>query len=318
MVDYRSSRQSREGAGSPVATDFTAIDVETANQSRASICQVGIVQVRGGEIKDEWESLVNPEGAFAWFCQRVHGIRADDVVESPRFPQVYPQIRELLAGAVTVSHSDFDRQAIEQSVNRYDLPGLDSRWVDSTSVARKAWPDRAGQDGYGLEQLADFLGIRFEHHDALEDARAAALITLAACRSCGCGLDELSREFQSASRRERRNSDPADMIQPPVDSGHELADMLNRSGEVIVVFTGKLSTGRRAATERAIGAGCTVHDNVTKQTTALVVGMQSTNALKGQEKSTKQRKAEALAAQGSNVAILGERDFWGLIDQWGA
>lgn len=318
MVEYRSGGQSREGAVSPVATEFTVVDVETANQSRASICQVGIVQVRGGEIRNEWESLVNPEGEFAWFCQRVHGIKASAVAESPRFPQIYPQIRELLAGAVTVSHSDFDRQAIEQSVTRYDLPGLNSRWVDSASVARKAWPDRAGQDGYGLHELAQFLGIRFEHHDALEDARAAARITLAACRACGCGLDELSREFQSAKGRERRNSDPADLIQPPVGSGHEFADMLNGSGEVIVVFTGKLSTGRRAAKERAIGAGCTVHDNVTKQTTALVVGMQSTNALKGQEKSTKQRKAEALAAQGSNVAILGERDFWGLIDQWGA
>lgn len=318
MVEHRSGRHSREGTGSPVATDFTVIDVETANQSRASICQVGIVQVRDGEIKSEWESLVDPEGEFAWFCQRVHGIKASAVAESPRFPQVYPQIRDLLSGAITVSHSDFDRQAIEQSVTRYDLPGLDSRWVDSTSVARKAWPDRAGQDGYGLHELAEFLGIRFEHHDALEDARAAAWITLAACRASGCGLDELSREFQSANGRERRNSDPVDLIQPPVDSGHEVADILNEAGKVVVVFTGKLSTSRKVATARAVDANCTVHDKVTKKTTVLVVGMQSPSTLRKDGKSGKQRDAEALAAQGSNVAILGERDFWALIDRWGA
>lgn len=318
MVEYRSGQHSREGTESPVATDFTVIDVETANQSRASICQVGIVQVRSGEIKSEWESLVNPEGEFARIQMGKHKIKPGDVVESPRFPQVYPRIRDLLAGAVTVSHSDFDRQAMEQSVTRYNLPHLESRWVDSVSIARKAWPDRSGQEGYKLKDLAEFLGIRFEHHDALEDARAAAWITLAACRACGCGLDELSREFQSANGRERRNSDPVDLIQPPVDSGHEVADILNEAGKVVVVFTGKLSTGRRAARERAGRAGCTVHESVTKQTTALVVGMQSPNALKGLEKSSKQRKAEALAAQGSSVAILGERDFWGLIDQWGA
>lgn len=315
MVEYRSGGQSREGAGSLAATDFTVIDVETANQSRASICQVGIVQVRGGEIRDEWTSLVNPEAEFAWFCQRVHGIGSGDIVKSLPFPQIYPQIRERLAGAVTVSHSDFDRQAMEQSVDRYDLPRLDSRWVDSTSVARKAWPGR--QEGYGLHELSKFLGFDFRHHDALEDARAAAWITLAACRACGCGLDELSREFQSANGRGRRNSVPAHLMQPTVDSGHKLADILNEAGEVIAVFTGKLSTSRKDATGRAIRAGCTVQDNVTTTTTALVVGMQSPDALNGQEKSSKQRRAEALAAKGSSIAVLSERDFWGLIERRG-
>lgn len=315
MVESRSGGQSREGNGSLVATDFTVIDVETANQSRASICQVGIVQVRGGEIRHEWSSLVNPEAEFAWFCQRVHGIGSDDVVESSSFPQVYPRIRDLLAGAVTVSHSDFDRQAMEQSADRYDLPRLESRWVDSTSVARKAWPDR--QEGYGLHELARFLGFDFQHHDALEDARAAAWITLAACRACSCNLDELSREFHSANGRGRRNSNPAGLVQPAVDTGHQLGDILSEAGEVIAVFTGKLSTSRKVATDRAIRTGCTVQDNVTTNTTALVVGMQSPNALNGQEKSSKQRRAEALAAKGSGIAILSERDFWDLIDEWG-
>lgn len=314
MVDNRAGVDSRVEVGNPAPTDFSVIDVETANQSRASICQVGIVQVRAGEIQGKWAWLVNPEAEFAWFCQRVHGIRSDDVAKSPSFPQIYPQIRDLLAGAVTVSHSDFDRQAIDQSTDRYGLPRLAIRWLDSSTLARKAWPDRAG---YGLEELAAFLGIPFQHHDALEDARAAAEITLAACRACGCGVDEMSREFQSTNGRKRRSSEPADMIQPPVDSGHEFADILNGAGEVVAVFTGKLSTSRRAATARATAAGCTVHEYVTKQTTALVVGMQSTNALKGQGKSTKQRKAEALAANGSSVAILSERDFWALIDQRG-
>ena len=315
MVEFRSGGQSREGTGSLAATDFTVIDVETANQSRASICQVGIVQVRGGEIRDEWTTLVNPEAEFAWFCQRVHGIGSDDVVKSSSFPQIYPQIRDLLAGAVTVSHSDFDRQAMEQSADRYDLPRLESRWVDSTSVARKAWPDR--QEGYGLHELSKFLGFDFQHHDALADARAAAWITLAACRACGCNLDELSREFQSANGRGRRNGNPADLVPPAVDTGHLLGDILNEADEVIAVFTGKLSTSRKEAKGRAIRAGCTVHDSVTKRTTALVLGMQSPNALNGQEKSSKQRKAEALAAKGSSIAILSERDFWGLMDRWG-
>lgn len=305
------------GTGNLTPLDFSVIDVETANYSRASICQVGIVHVRDGEIQDEWMSLVNPEAQFEALHKRLLRVKVDDVLKCPSFPQIYPQIRDQLAGAVTVSHSDFDRQAIGQSIDRYGLPHLDTSWLDSITVASKAWPDRSGQEGYKLKDLAEFLGIRFEHHDALQDARAAALITLAACSACGCGVDEFSPEFQSTNGRKRRSSEPPDMIQPSVDTGHELADILNEAGEVVAVFTGKLSTSRRAATARATGAGCTVHGSVTRETTALVVGMQAPNTLNGHEKSNKQRKAEALAAKGQSIAILSERDFWGLIDPLG-
>lgn len=41
--------------------DFAAIDFETANQQRTSVCSVGIVIVRDGEIADSYYSLINPE-----------------------------------------------------------------------------------------------------------------------------------------------------------------------------------------------------------------------------------------------------------------
>lgn len=41
--------------------DFAAIDFETANHERSSVCSVGIVIVRNGEIVDSFYSLINPE-----------------------------------------------------------------------------------------------------------------------------------------------------------------------------------------------------------------------------------------------------------------
>ena len=41
--------------------DFAAIDFETANQQRTSVCSVGIVIVRDGEIADSYSSLIKPE-----------------------------------------------------------------------------------------------------------------------------------------------------------------------------------------------------------------------------------------------------------------
>ena len=41
--------------------DFAAIDFETANNQRCSVCSVGLVIVRGGKIVDKFYSLIKPE-----------------------------------------------------------------------------------------------------------------------------------------------------------------------------------------------------------------------------------------------------------------
>ena len=41
--------------------DFAAIDFETANNQRSSVCSVGLVIVRDGEITDTFYSLINPD-----------------------------------------------------------------------------------------------------------------------------------------------------------------------------------------------------------------------------------------------------------------
>ena len=41
--------------------DFAAIDFETANEQRTSVCSVGVVIVRDGEIVDHYYSLIRPE-----------------------------------------------------------------------------------------------------------------------------------------------------------------------------------------------------------------------------------------------------------------
>ena len=42
-------------------TDFAAIDFETANEQPSSVCSVGGVIVRDGEIVDSFYSLIHPE-----------------------------------------------------------------------------------------------------------------------------------------------------------------------------------------------------------------------------------------------------------------
>ena len=41
--------------------NFAAIDFEIANGQRSSVCSVGIVIVRNGEIQEKFYSLIKPE-----------------------------------------------------------------------------------------------------------------------------------------------------------------------------------------------------------------------------------------------------------------
>ena len=85
-------------------TDFAAIDFETANECRSSVCSVGVVVVRGGEIVDEFYSLIRPEPEYyQWFCCRVHGLCAEDTECAPVFPEVWAKVAPMVEGRTTAA-----------------------------------------------------------------------------------------------------------------------------------------------------------------------------------------------------------------------
>lgn len=169
---------------------FNAIDVETANPDRVSICQIGIIHVRDGVIVDRWQTLVNPEDRFDPWNVSIHGINAKDVRKSPTLPEIRGELRRRLRGSVLISHTSFDRIAFERAMTRYNLEQLQVTWLDSAKIVRRAWPERYGRRGYGLKNVAKDLGISFAHHQAQEDARAAAEIVLRACAETGMDIED--------------------------------------------------------------------------------------------------------------------------------
>lgn len=282
---------------------FNVVDVETANADRSSICQIGVIRVLEGNITDKWETLINPETWFDAMNIWVHGINESDVKDSPTLPDVWEDLRSLLCESVLVSHTAFDRVAFQRAATRYGIRQLDVTWLDSARMVRRAWPESYGHRGYGLSNVADDLGISFEHHNALEDARAAAEIVLRVCESTEMDIEGwLSR------------------VGEPIFQGPSGTAVVNREGNLAgelygetVVFTGALSVSRRKVADKAAEAGCNVTNTVSKKCTMLVVGTQDMNKLNGYSKSSKHRKAEALIDEGAKIGILSESDFWELL-----
>ena len=171
---------------------FNAIDVETANADPSSICQVGIVRIRAGAIKEQLSFLVNPEQRFNPVNVGIHGIDDNAVKDSATLPQVAARLRRMLEGKVLVSHTAFDRAALDGAMDRYGLQTIRATWLDSAMIARRAWPERYGRRGWNLARVAGDLGIAFRHHDALEDARAAGEIVLRACQHTGLDIGRVA------------------------------------------------------------------------------------------------------------------------------
>ena len=144
-------------------SEFVAIDVETANADMASICQIGLAKFVDGVLVSEWSSLIDPEDYFSDINIGIHGISEDDVVGKPTFPDVMPQLIQFLSGTVCVSHTHFDRLSVSRAIGKYSLPKIETTWLDSARVARRAWEEFAWS-GYGLANICKKIGYEF-HFD---------------------------------------------------------------------------------------------------------------------------------------------------------
>nr|WP_238941499.1 3'-5' exonuclease [Jannaschia sp. Os4] len=164
---------------------FVAVDVETANRKDGSICQIGLAFVGDGTV-ETFSMLVDPRGRFDPGNVRVHGIVPSDVRGAPRFPEALEVVRDAMERHPLVQHSRFDQRAFDAACRSHGLRSVDGRWSDSVQIARKAFPELKGAGGgHGLANLKRALGLTFRHHDAGEDARAAAQVVLAAEKRLG-------------------------------------------------------------------------------------------------------------------------------------
>jgi DNA polymerase III subunit epsilon len=267
----------------------------------ASVCQIGLVRLVGGAVSDEWMTYVDPNDFFDELNVSLHGIDERTVAGAPTFGEVAARVNAYLDGQVVVTHTHFDRVAVYQAASRCGSVLPNCTWLDSARVARRAWSDLA-HSGYGLANVCERIGHAFKHHDALEDAKAAAQIMLSAMSESGLDIDGwLKRVCQpldvsTANERSAREGNPEGELY----------------GEVLV-FTGALHILRREAADLAAAVGCEVDTSVTRKTTLLVVGDQDVRHLAGHTRSSKHRKAEELIRHGQQIRILRESDFKELV-----
>ena len=68
--------------------DFAAIDFETANHHPSSVCSVGVVVVRNGQIADKIYRLIYPEPEwYSYWHTQIHGLTVADTENKKGFSE---------------------------------------------------------------------------------------------------------------------------------------------------------------------------------------------------------------------------------------
>lgn len=300
--------------------NFTAIDFETANASRASACQVGLIKVRDGRIEDGKSWLIKPPAGVSYFDPfntALHGINAAMVVGAPSWQEILPEIMSFIGKDLVIAHNaGFDISVLRQASEITNIGLPDISFLCTLVMARRT----LSLPSYRLPFVTEALGIQFQnHHDALSDARAAAQIAttmrtrgqhsslLDLADACGIQLGKLSASGYRGATIKRSQSGSALTISDP---NHE-ADPDGYFYGQVVVFTGTLkSMSRQQAWDAVVNAGGTPGANTTKKTNILVVGnIDPVQLAPGAKLTGKAKRAFELQDHGQRIELMTEADF---------
>ncbi|MBH0229472.1 exonuclease domain-containing protein [Halobacillus yeomjeoni] len=300
--------------------NFVALDFETANSSRGSVCSIGLVEYENGRLKDEYYRLVKPKkNYFAPVNVSIHGITKQDVGDSHEFDVLWEQeIQDRLEGKFLIAHNaQFDMGVLRSVLDLYDLPYPMLAYNCTLNISKKTWTLHR----YNLKAVSDHLGIQFDHHHALDDARAAAHIFLHAANHLDASdaKELVDKTGTINGMMYDKGYEPARLnkgkraSKPVAKTFTAATTEFDRSHPYYgasIVFTGKLkSLKREEAIQHVIDVGGRWQNNVESTTNFVVVGPGVYKDYLNGKKTSKLERVEMLLSQGHSIEIVTEEQF---------
>ena len=159
---------------------YVVVDLETTGlrPGTSQICEIGAVRIRGFEIVDEFETLVDPRQPLQPGVSALTGLTDRQLRGQPP-PSVAVQRFIAFAGdAVLVAHNArFDLSFLDRETQRLTGSRLGNPVVDTVPLARRLLAGRV--PGMSLGHLAHWVGASVQPcHRALPDAQATAEVLL--------------------------------------------------------------------------------------------------------------------------------------------
>jgi len=160
---------------------IVAIDFETANHSRISMCAASVAVFEDGELIESPYWLVKPPKGYGWFIEEwtkeIHGLSHRDVHHAPEFSQIADEFLSRLTSAdfVVAHNARFDLDVLRQTLDHFQIPQPAFHYLCTCTLARRVWPELPNHQ---LSTVAAHIGHKFQHHHAQDDAVAAGRVML--------------------------------------------------------------------------------------------------------------------------------------------
>jgi len=191
---------------------FAVVDVETTGGGLGyghRIIEFAVVEVRGGRIIDEYETLVNPGRPVPGGVTALTGITDGMVAGAPYFDHVAEEIHRRLEGRVFVAHNvTFDWSFVSSELVAALGSAPTMPLLCTVRMVRRLVPSLRRRN---LDEVTRHFGVRVHaRHRAHGDALATARVFLRLLDEArGRGLDDVaSLEWYLRRRRGRRRKDP--------------------------------------------------------------------------------------------------------------
>ena len=159
-------------------SDYVVFDLETTGVSCNSddVVEISAIKVIGGEVVDEFTTLVNPGRPIPYHASEVNGITDDMVKDSPFFEEVLFDFLEFIGDSVLVGHNihTFDIKFLYRDAERFWGETIGNDYIDTLQIARIYLPQLSH---YKLVDLAKHYGIStVGAHRALNDCRMNQIV----------------------------------------------------------------------------------------------------------------------------------------------
>lgn len=291
--------------------DFVAIDFEIMTAKRTSACAIGMVRVIDGHIVQRFYSLINPirdantdsEPNF-----RVHGIKLCEAEKAPTFDKLFPLIQSFIGDLKIVCHNaPMDINVLGLLMQYYKLEGIDV--LNHNCTYRLT--------GLSLKNACEQYGIILnDHHDALADAEACALVYLhiigKPLMTYACGKNNWSiRTSKKYVDSDGSNSQSKVTGMTKMLDDNEIISKESILYNAKVVITGVFNNypDRKALADSLQKLGATIHTSVTKKVDIVIVGAEC-----GPKKI---EKIKELQEGGSSIRMMFEVELCEILNQYG-
>ena len=192
---------------------FAVVDVETtggAHWRGHRVIDISIVEVLGGQVVDEYETLVNPGRAVPPMITALTGITTPMISGAPFFEHVAEEIAQRLQGRVFVAHNaTFDWGFVSAELTRAAVDVPDVPRVCTVRMCRRLVPRLRRRN---LDVVSRHFGVPIHaRHRAHGDALATARVLLRLLdEAAGRGIEDLATlQWYLKRRRQRKEFDPA-------------------------------------------------------------------------------------------------------------